>query len=88
MMRRGCTPEIPFGKRGFETLMRWLVKTAVVLGFSEGGSRRFIETPTDVAVPDGGLVADSGFLEIATGRHLGQQIGGGTSNGGDLVVAP
>ncbi len=32
--------------------MRWLVKTAVVLGFSEGGSRRFMETPTAVAVPD------------------------------------
>jgi hypothetical protein len=33
-------------------MVRWLVKTAVVLGFSEGGSRRFMETPTDVAVPD------------------------------------
>lgn len=44
--------EKPLGQSGYETLMRWLVKTAVVLGFSEGGSRRFIETPTDVAVPD------------------------------------
>lgn len=33
-------------------MLRWLVKTAVVLGFSEGGSRRFMETPTGVAVPD------------------------------------
>jgi hypothetical protein len=45
-------PEKPLGQNGYETLMRWLVKTAVVLGFSEGGSRRFMETPTDVAVPD------------------------------------
>ena len=45
-------PESPLGRTGYENMMRWLVKTAVVLGFSEGGSRRFMETPTDVAVPD------------------------------------
>ena len=45
-------PEKPLGQSGYETMMRWLVKTAVVLGFSEGGSRRFMESPTDVAVPD------------------------------------
>lgn len=45
-------PESPLGRKGFENMMRWLVKTAVVLAFSEGGSRRFMETPTDVAVPD------------------------------------
>ena len=45
-------PERPLGRTGFENITRWLVKTAVVLGFSEGGSRRFMETPTDVAVPD------------------------------------
>lgn len=45
-------PEKPMGRGGYETTMRWLVKTAVVLGFSEGGSRRFTQTPTDVAVPD------------------------------------
>jgi len=44
--------ERPLGRSGYETMMRCLVKTAVVLGFSEGGSRRFMETPTDVAVPD------------------------------------
>lgn len=46
------TPEKPLGRSGYETMMRWLVKTAVVLGFSEGGSRRFMDAPTDVAVPD------------------------------------
>jgi hypothetical protein len=45
-------PDSPLGRTGYENMMRWLVKTSVVLGFSEGGSRRFMESPTDVAVPD------------------------------------
>ena len=45
-------PNSPLGHSGYEGVMRWLIKTAVVLGFSEGGSRRFMEMPTDVAVPD------------------------------------
>jgi hypothetical protein len=74
-------PERPLGRAGFETMMRWLVKTAVVLGFSEGGSRRFMETPTDVAVPDismakavrNGVVPDyvrAGAAKVGSTRYV------------------
>lgn len=73
-------PENPLGRTGYDNLMRWLVKTAVVLGFSEGGSRRFMETPTDVAVPDittakavrNGVVPDNvqgGAAKVAAGSR-------------------
>ena len=39
-------------KAGTLHLRRWLVKTAVVLGFSDNGARRFMNEPTEVAVPD------------------------------------
>ena len=45
-------PQNPLGRSGYENMMRWLVKMAVVFGFAEGGSRQFMETPIDVAVPD------------------------------------
>lgn len=74
-------PEKPLGQGGYETMMRWLVKTAVVLGFSEGGSRRFMETPTDVAVPDitrakeirSGLVPDhvvGGAAKVGSSQYV------------------
>lgn len=43
-------PQNPLVRSGDENMMRWLVKMAIVLGFAEGGSRRFMETPIDVAV--------------------------------------
>lgn len=74
-------PKSPLGRTGYENMMRWLVKTAVVLGFSEGGSRRFMETPTDVAVPDistakavrNGVVPDyvlAGAAKVGDSRYV------------------
>lgn len=45
-------PKRPLANSGYTHLLRWLVKTAIVFGFSEGGSRRMIDTPADVIVPD------------------------------------
>lgn len=39
-------------KSGVVHLGRWLVKTMVVLGFSESGSRQFMDKPTQTAIPD------------------------------------
>ena len=33
-------------------LSRWLVKTAIVLAFSESDARRFMRSPTETAIPD------------------------------------
>lgn len=45
-------PDERLTKAGVLHLRRWLVKTSVVLGFSENGSRRFLDEPTETAVPD------------------------------------
>jgi hypothetical protein len=45
-------PKERLTKAGTHHLCRWLVKTAVVLGFSDNGSRRFMDEPTQTAVPD------------------------------------
>jgi len=37
---------------GVRYLTRWLVKTAIVFGFAESDSRRFMEYPTETLVPD------------------------------------
>jgi hypothetical protein len=39
-------------KAGTLHLRRWLVKTAVMLGFFDNGSRRFLDEPTETAIPD------------------------------------
>jgi hypothetical protein len=38
--------------KGELTVARWLVKTAIVLGFAELDARRFMDTPAKTAVPD------------------------------------
>jgi hypothetical protein len=41
----------PLTPSGVSALTRWLVKTAVVLAFSENDSRRFLDRPEEAGVP-------------------------------------
>lgn len=74
-------PESPLGRDGYDVIMRWLVKMAVVLGFSEGGSRRFMETATDVAVPD-----ITAAKEIRSGSVPDHAVGGAAKAGKSQYV--
>jgi hypothetical protein len=74
-------PESPLGRDRNEVMMRWLVKMAVVLGFSEGGSRRFMESPTNVAVPD-----ITAAKEIRNGRVPDHVVGGAAKVGRSQYV--
>lgn len=56
-----ASPNERLTKAGHVHLVRWLAKTSFILGYSEGDSRRFLETPTETVVPDitTGLVGSS-----------------------------
>ena len=47
-----ANPDERLTKAGLQDLTRWLVKTAIVLGFAEVDARRFMSSPTETAIPD------------------------------------
>lgn len=62
----------PLGRRRLEIAQRWMLKMLVVLGFSDLGSRRFLDEPTDVLIPDiGAAQAASGMRPIPTAARFG-----------------
>ena len=63
-------PEHGLGVVGVSHLTRWLVKTAIVLGFAELDARRFLAEPTEVSVPDitAARIVAAGGLELLFAR--------------------
>lgn len=51
-MKRWLGGDQRLTQTGSNLVARWLVKTAIVLGFSEADSRRFLNSPLDAAIPD------------------------------------
>ena len=51
-MKRWIAGDQRLTRMGFNLVTRWLVKTAIVLGFSEADARRFLDSPLDTAIPD------------------------------------
>ncbi|MGH9890883.1 MAG: hypothetical protein ACREA0_02625 [bacterium] len=45
-------PDEPLTSVGFQHVVRWLAKTALVLAFAENDARRFMTSPAETAIPD------------------------------------
>lgn len=62
----------PLGDKRCMTVQRWMLKMLVVLGFADGDSRRFFDTPAEVVIPDiGAAQAAMGNRPIPTHAAFG-----------------
>lgn len=74
-------PDEPLARPGISNVTRWLAKTALVLAFSESDARRFLETPTETAIPD--ITTARKLAEGKTPKNV--QIGAARTDGDDVL---